>query len=380
MNTTYDYIYWRGDIPFSQCPVTEIDGLVFALLSNIEYITVFKEFNLEKGLSLKEVAAKFKENGEYDDLSKKTKFERQNLLLIQNLCSYKRYCGVKIFGYQRHFNKESYTQFSAISFLLDDETLVVAFRGTDASLVGWKEDFAMSFKECVGAQEDCLKYINRVGTANCKQIVICGHSKGGNLAVYSAIKTTVEIMNKIEYVFNFDGPGFNRKIFESGEFNKLGIEKITTIVPQSSMIGILMQHEEPISVIYSSNKTGIFQHYPLSWEVDFEGFKRLEGTDYLSKNFDKTSRLFLENMSEDEMSIFLDSVFKMFDENGAVTFRDVLVNPARTIKTFHQVHKEIPEEYKDILELLGKSIIKSSALICSQSLKKALIFDKKKSN
>jgi hypothetical protein len=380
MNTTYDYIYWRGDIPFSQCPANEIDGLIFALLSNIEYLSVMKEFNLDVKLSLKEISAKFRENGDYDDLSNKTKFERENLLLMQNLCSYKRYCDVKIFGYMRDFNKESYTQFSAISFLLNDGTLVAAFRGTDASLVGWKEDFAMSFKECVGAQEDCLNYLNRVCTVECKKIVTCGHSKGGNLAVYAAIKATEKIINKITHVYNFDGPGFNKKIFESVEFEKLGIEKITTIVPQSSMIGILMQHEEPINVIYSSNKTGIFQHYPLTWEVELDGFRRLECTDFLSKNFDETSRLFLENMSEKEMSVFLDSVFKMFDENGAVTFRDVMTNPAMTIKTLHQVHKEIPEEYKSVLELLGKSIIKSSAQIYSQQIKLRYFSKEEKSN
>ncbi len=378
MKTLYDYIYLRGNILFSKSPFTEIDGLIFALLSNIEYLTVYKKFNLYEKLSLKEVVDKFGENGEYDNLSHESKFVRQNLLLLKNLCSYKRYCDVKIFGYQRDFRKECYTQFSAIAFLLDDETLVISFRGTDASLVGWKEDFAMSFKERVGAQEDCLKYINELGIVDCKQIVTCGHSKGGNLAVYSAIKTTDEIKNKIKHVYNFDGPGFNKKIIESGQFEKLGIDKITTIVPQSSMIGILMQHEEPINVIYSSNKTGIFQHYPLTWEVDNNCLRRLGGTDFLSKNFDETSRLFLEKMSEEDMSIFIDSVFTIFDENGAVTFRDVMINPARTIRSLHQVHKEIPVEYKAILELLAKSIMKSSAQIYSQPVKKALLFNRRK--
>lgn len=376
MNTTYDFIYWRGDLLFSQFPFTEIDGLIFALLSNIEYLSVFKNFNLDKRYSLKEVVQQFKENGEYDNLSNKTKFVRQNLLLMQNLSNYKRYCDIKIFGYQRDFNKEKYTQFSAITFILDDNTLVISFRGTDASLVGWKEDFAMSFKESVGAQEDCIKYINVVGNVECKQIITCGHSKGGNLAVYSAIKTTDIILKKISHAYNFDGPGFNKKIIKTTEFAKLGINKITTIVPQSSMIGILMEHEEPINVIYSSSKTGIFQHYPLTWEVSTDKFKRLEKTDFLSKNFDETSRLFLENMNEEEMAVFLDCIFKMFDENGAVTFRDVMINPARTIKTLHQVHREIPDEYKAILELLGKSIIKSSAQIYSQPVKNSLIFEK----
>jgi hypothetical protein len=139
-----------------------------------------------------------------------------------------------------------------------------------------------------------------------------------------------------------------------------------------------MQHEEPINVVYSSNKTGIFQHYPLTWEVDNNCLRRLGGTDFLSKNFDETSRLFLEKMSEEDMSIFIDSVFTIFDENGAVTFRDVMINPARTIRSLHQVHKEIPVEYKAILELLAKSIMKSSAQIYSQPVKKALLFNRRK--
>jgi hypothetical protein len=380
MNTIYDYIYWRGDLSFSKCPLTEIDALIFALLSNIEYKSVFDKFDLDTTLTLKEVVTKFQANGEYNRLADKTKFVRQNLILMQNLCSFRRYCDVKVFAYQRDFRKESFTQFSAISFLLDNATLVIAYRGTDTSLVGWKEDFAMSFKKRVGAQEDSLNYLSSLATVNCKQIVTCGHSKGGNLAVYSAIKTSNEIMNKIIHVYNFDGPGFNKKILELKQYKKLGIEKITTIVPQSSMIGILMEHEEPISVIYSSNKTGIFQHYPLTWEVEGVRFRRLESTDYLSKNFNETSRLFLEGISEKEMSTFLDCVFKMFDENGAVTFRDVMTNPARTIKTLHQVRKEIPEEFKSILEILAKSIVKSSAETYTQPVKKVLLFERRKNN
>lgn len=375
MNTTYDYIYWRGDIPFSKVQLNEIDGLIFALLSNINFTTVFKDFDLDNQLSLTEVVKKLKATSVYDNLNTQTKFVRQNLILMQNLCNYKRFSDVKMFGYKKDFNKENSTQFSAISFLLDDETLVIAYQGTDTSLLGWKEDFAMSFKKIVGSQEESMDYINKVSSVQCNNIVTCGHSKGGNLAVYSAIKTKDKIMNKISHVYNFDGPGFNKNIIESKQFNKLGINKITTIVPQSSMIGILMQHEEPINVVYSSNKTGIFQHYPLTWEVEGNHFRRLESTDILSKNFDSTSRIFLENMSEMEMSKFLDCVFTMFDENGAITFKDIRSNPARTVKTIHKIHKEIPEEFKSILELLAKSIIKASKETYVEPLKKALSFE-----
>ncbi|MCK9192011.1 MAG: DUF2974 domain-containing protein [Sphaerochaetaceae bacterium] len=377
MNATYDYLYWRGDIPFSKMSFNEIDGLVFALLSNIEYSTVFKDLNVEEKISLTDVVEIFRDKNVFENLSNLSKFEKQNLVLIQDLCHCRRYSTAKLFGYQKDFRKECYTQFSAISFILDDDTVVASYRGTDCSLVGWKEDFAMSFKTEVGAQTDSVSYINFIGRANCKQLITCGHSKGGNLAVYSALKAKSDIQDKIAKVYNFDGPGFNKKVVRAEDFQKIGVDKIITIVPQSSIVGILMQHGEPINVVYSSNKTGIFQHYPLTWEVEPTHFRRLEGTDNLSKNFDETTRIFLENMNEEEMATFTDAIFEMFDKNGAITLRDVMRNPANTIKTMHQVHKEIPEEYRRILGLLGKAIIKASIQIADLPSKRKLFFERK---
>lgn len=360
MNTTYDYIHWRGDLPFSKCPLTEIDALIFALLSNIEYISIFETFDLSNQILLPDLVKKFENNKIYSRLNSLSKFERQNLKLLKELCIHKRYSTTKLFGYRRHFDEKNSIQFSAISFILEDESIVLSFRGTDSSLVGWKEDFAMSFKSITGAQRDSLDYLNDINKINPRMIITCGHSKGGNLAVYSALKASKNIKNKILKVYNFDGPGFNRKSVNSKEFKQLSIDKITTIVPQSSIVGILMLHEEPIQVVYSSNKTGIFQHYPLSWEVDITNFKRLEGTDNLSKNFDTTTRLFLESISDENMEKFTDALFEMFHEKGALTFKDVVTNPVLTISTMHDVHKKIPNEYKYFLEKLGKAMLKAS--------------------
>jgi hypothetical protein len=360
MNTTYDYINWRGDIPFSKCALNEIDALIFALLSNIEYISVFNQFSLDKQICLPEIVQQFENNGTFKNSNNLSKFEKQNLKLLKDLCKFQRFSTAKLFGYRRHFDEKNYIQFSAISFIIDDGSIVVSYRGTDSTLVGWKEDLAMSFKSIVGAQQDCLEYINDIEKIQSKKIITCGHSKGGNLAVYAALKASENLQVKISEVFNFDGPGFNKKCVLSGEFERLGVNKITTIVPQSSMVGILMKHEEPINVVYSSNKTGIFQHYPLSWEVCPNKFRRLECTDNLSKSFDETTRYFLESMSDEEMEKFTDALFEMFHENGALTFRDVLTNPGRTISTMHSVHQKIPEEYKFFLESLGKAMIKAS--------------------
>lgn len=377
MNTTYDYIHWRGDIPFSKCPLNEIDALIFALLSNIEYISIFKEFDLNRQILLTEIVKEFKNNGTYKNMDNLSKFEKQNLKLLSDLCEYKRFSTAKLFGYKRHFDEKNYIQFSAISFILEDNSVVLAFRGTDSSLVGWKEDFAMSFKSAVGSQQDCFNYINEIGKLGAKEFFTCGHSKGGNLAVYAALKASNNLQDKISKVFNFDGPGFNKKSVNSYEFEHLGINKITTIVPQSSMVGILMQHAEPINVVYSSNKTGIFQHYPLSWEVCPTHFRRLECTDSLSKNFNETTRYFLESMSDEEMEKFTDALFEMFHEKGALTFRDVVMNPGKTISTMHSVHQKIPEEYKSFLETLGKAMVKATMQVNKDSKRSSKSFANK---
>lgn len=373
MNSFYDYIYWRGDISMSNDSFNEIDAMIFSLLSYVNYLPIFPEFSINKSKTIKEIVLEFEKNNVFDEAENNLiEFEKECLYLLKLLSKSARYSEILVTAYSESFKIDRTIQFGAVTFILDDGTLVLSYRGTDNSIIGWKEDFAMSFDKTVGSQKYGLIYLNKVNKINNNNIILTGHSKGGNVAVYSGIKANNSIQRKIINIYNFDGPGFNSKTVTKEDYNNLGIEKIISLVPQSSIVGILLQHEEPYSVVYSSKKTGIFQHYPMSWEVDVKAFKRIEEFKNSSLYFDEAMHSFLEQMSEDELTLFVDTLFDTIQAGGAITLKDLLKNPAKTINSMRKFYIEIPNEIRKQIEKFIISFIKIGFQISAEGSKKQL--------
>jgi hypothetical protein len=360
LNTFYDYLYWRGDITFDQSPLNEIDTMIFSMLSYIDFSPVFSEFNLDTRYSMVEIEKILSAAGAFNNAEKMMDFDKECLSILQIVASTKRYSAMKVFGYYEYFKISKDTQFSAISYMLEDNSIVVAFRGTDTSLVGWKEDLAMSFCTKIGSQQKGVEYLNKISKVNDEPLYIAGHSKGGNVAIYAAIKSDESIQNRIVKVFNFDGPGFNKKAVSKEEYDILGVEKIVTIIPQASVVGILLQHEEPFSIAYSSKKTGIFQHYPTTWEVDVTGFKRVEGIKNESQYFDETIHTFLDGLSEKELEFFVDTIFNSLQAGGAVTLLDLSKTRGKAFTAIRKYYLETPKETRKQVEAVLKSFFKVS--------------------
>lgn len=163
-------------------------------------------------------------------------------------------------------------QFSAVTYYLDDKTAYIAYRGTDSTFVGWKEDFNMAYISPIPSQEEGVKYLNAVAgkISKVNKLRVGGHSKGGNIAVYSAVKCRPSVQERIITVFNHDGPGFKDNLFVSSEFSRIK-DRIHTTMPEAALIGMLLQHHEDYLVIKSS-RHGIMQHDSFTWNVENDGF------------------------------------------------------------------------------------------------------------
>ena len=163
---------------------------------------------------------------------------------------------------------EQEKQFSAITVHLPNDYIYVAFRGTDNTIVGWREDLNMCFSDTVPSQIDAVNYLNSIAkkydNENLK-IFVGGHSKGGNLAIYAAAFCDLKFQEKIVTVYNNDGPGFSENIVDTEEYRRI-LPKIQTFMPQTSIIGRLLNHKEKI-IILESTQTGIMQHDLYSWQV-----------------------------------------------------------------------------------------------------------------
>ena len=264
-----------------------------------------------------------------------------------------RFGGCKMVLYRDQFAPEEETQFAAMTFLLPDDTAFVAFRGTDRSLVGWKEDFNMAFQEAVPAQLLAQDYVREVAAEYVMPLRLGGHSKGGNLAVFAAARSTPDIQQRILEVYNNDGPGFTDYLMGDPGYLAM-VPRIKTYVPQSSVIGMLLEHEEPYTII-KSNQVSVLQHDPYSWEVMGPNFVPMQSITADSQFVNQTIKAWIASMDTQERNRLVDALFGLLGTGGIDKALDIF-HP-RNIRTYIKTLGNDPEtrqilsaEFQNLME------------------------------
>ena len=312
MANMFDYLSWRGDLPFSKCPVNPVDALILSTIAYTQFGGLITDDPLHPVFLHKAVEAFFA----LPEPEQKIRVKR-DLDLLLAVAESPRFRNVGLCFYRDEFLPEEESQFAAMTFLLDDGSAFLAFRGTDYSLAGWKEDFNMSFLETVPAQRKAVTYAEEFCEHFGGRVYFGGHSKGGNLAVFAAAKSSPEIRSRIRTVYNLDGPGFGQHMMGDPGYLAV-VPKIETYIPQSSIIGMLLEHEEPYTVI-RSRQVGILQHDPYSWDLMADRF--LEASDLTPDNkfLDRTIKNWLAGMTSEQRSEFVDTVYELLSTGGAKT-------------------------------------------------------------
>lgn len=264
MANIIDYVHWRGDIPFYQVPLGEVDALILSYLAYLPFDGLVSSRLEEADVLLRDAARELLLRAQREELPLAFS-QKDDKRLLAAIIESRRFGDMRLCGFVNRFDKEREEQFSAVVFLPPDGPAVISLRGTDRTVVGWKEDFNMSYAGEVPAQRTALLYTQRVVSALDTPVVLCGHSKGGNLAAYAAIFSGESTQERIVCVYNFDGPGFNEEVIASPEFGRIDM-RIHVFVPQSSMVGILMWHSEPFTIV-KSESVSVFQHLPYHWQV-----------------------------------------------------------------------------------------------------------------
>jgi hypothetical protein len=231
MQNMMDYLEWRGDLTFEQDGFNEVDNLIMSSLAYLEFDgIVSSEVNLN-AVSLSDIE---KQNSSRIDafvqLSHNPFFKRLPELFHKAAQS-QRYRDVKLSGYVNEINQKQSEQFSAVVFSINSGLHFIAFRGTDDTIVGWKEDFQMSFRDVVPAQKQAVAYLNRVCPQLEGKLYAGGHSKGGNLAVYAAAYADRETSDRLIAIYNDDGPGFQSKVIQSTGYRRI-LGRICTLLPR----------------------------------------------------------------------------------------------------------------------------------------------------
>ena len=352
MGTINDYLDWRGDLSFRESPLNEVDSLIFSMISYLDYQGMVTESHAESGISIKAVAnSLFSRNPDPSKLAMGVLIPKEIALTLKKLKETRRFRHVLIKAFVNMIDLEREIQFSAVTFLLDDGTAVVTYRGTDDTLVGWKEDMNMTFLPVVPSQEEAVQYLHRAAEAHSGDLVCAGHSKGGNLAVYAAVHSDKAIRRRIKAVYSNDGPGFSRYLMDDPAYIEMR-PVIHSLVPQSSVVGILLEHDENYIVVKSRERTGFLQHNGLSWEVMGNSFVHLKKISAESRRTDRTVNQWIREMTPEQREEFSEAVYQLFSVDGVTTLTDLVAVRKNWLAHSKKLDPKVHETVQKMLSAL----------------------------
>lgn len=282
--------------------------------------------------------------------------------LFQTCAQSPRFAGVRLGAVVEHVNRGEQTQFAAATFQLPDGrsrrnptrkgTLVISFRGTDDSFIGWKEDFNMSFQYPVPAQRAASAYLDTVARLWAGPIILTGHSKGGNLAVYAAMNADAKVQRRIQHVYSLDGPGFPQEIVTSPAYRAIQ-PKVTKIVPSSSIVGMIFETPEPCRVV-ASDSDGIMQHSSHTWLVNGDQFVTEPDLSSSSQLFNERLNQWVVSLTPEQRERAVDALFRVLHANGATRLSDLMGNLPAAIPSMLGAYVGLtPEDRRHLTEALA---------------------------
>lgn len=327
MANLLDYLQWRGDLSFETAPFNEIDSLIFCQLAYLNLDGLIIPDREAEPISIPLLADMFANASDHESrLRLGPLISPQTNDLLPAMADCRRYADTSLSCYVDRVDADAQVQFSALYFHIGNGEDYIAFRGTDDTVVGWKEDFWMSV-DTVPAQLEAVEYIRSVAGKSTAPLHIGGHSKGGNLAVYGAAFCPEKIRERIVAVYNNDGPGFEGAVLSDPAYKGM-IDRIKTFVPQSSVVGMLLGHEEPYTVVHSVQK-GLLQHDAFSWQVRRDGFVQLDRVTDGSRFIDHTLKDWIAGMSSEQRGKFIDAAFGLLEANDISTLSELSADRLR---------------------------------------------------
>ena len=347
MGNIMDYIEWRGDLPFTQSEFNDVDNLILACFSYVN-LDGIQEAASQNGIELKALTEKFLQLHTEKELKEDKSFIRFAPFMMLEMAKTERFGQCVIRNYVNEIVAEEAQQFSAVEICLSDGTSYISFRGTDDTIVGWKEDFNLS-TGVVPAQERAVEYLRRIAGSLQEMVRVGGHSKGGNLAVYGAVMCK-EIHPWILQVYSNDGPGFSREFLELPETEAL-LPKVTRIIPEYSIIGTLLEHSKEPVLVASSNK-GLLQHDGFSWEVSGNHFASKEQLSSRAETFVSILHKCIDGMDVEQKKVLIEDLFSTIEASGSENLSEI---QAGGLKSFTAMLKRIesfaPESREMVQEL-----------------------------
>ena len=348
MGNIMDYISWRGDLSFEQSQFNEVDNLILACFSyvNLDGISAVTE---QKGIRLKKLTKEFMKLHTMKELEADKSFIRLAPFMMMEMAKSVRFGKCVVRNYVNDIVTEAEQQFAAMEIVLEDGTSYVSFRGTDDTIIGWKEDFNLS-TGVVPAQKRAIEYLQKISEHTDGMLRVGGHSKGGNLAIYGSVMCK-SAHEKILEIYSNDGPGFSREFQELPEMKEM-MPKIIRIIPEYSIIGTLLEHEKEPVIVASSSK-GLLQHDGFSWEVQGPALVRRDSLNKTALRFIEILHKWIDGMDTEQKRLLIEDLFATLQASGYENLSEVQSGGLKSLAAMvKRVERFAPESRGMMQELL----------------------------
>ena len=341
---TYDSIY---DRPFNELDVLALTELTYLPFGHIvpQGDTTGIQVRLSDAMEL---------------IDRTTDFivSNQHLQLVDELASSKRFKNIKLLNYVDEYDPDVQKQFAAMTYRLSLDTYLVVFRGTDDTLIGWKEDFHMTYMDHVPAQKRAASYLQHVMKEFPKgRFMVAGHSKGGNLAAYACTYLPDYLFERVDAIYCYDAPGLNKAIIETEGYQRVA-HLIHRFVPQGSIVGMMLEVPEPATIVKSRAFGGFAQHDAFTWMVEKDTFVTLDQTSPDSQQTDETLKQWVREVPDSQLKKFFDTFFGLFLDAGITSINDLMdLKNFSKIKEIFQNAQDLDPTEREMLERLAKQLI-----------------------
>ncbi|RSI43738.1 DUF2974 domain-containing protein [Streptococcus cristatus] len=351
MGIIFDYLDQVAYDSIYDTPLNELDML---MLTEITYLPfdqiVSDQMSPDCTCRLFEAAEKVTQ-----DLSMLV--TKNRLKLLEKAASSTRFKNIKLMGYVNDIDPDVQKQFAAMIFKIKPDSYVLTFRGTDDSIIGWKEDFHMTYMDQVPAQKTAVNYLRKAMDALPGQFILTGHSKGGNLASYAASQIEPEYQERIQSIYSYDAPGLNHSVITSQGYQTIS-DKIKRYIPQGSIVGMMLETPKQAQIVKSTAIGGLAQHDTFSWQISDQTFVLLDNLNPDSLQVDKTLKNWVDSVSDEELKDFFDLFFGLILDAGISSINDLtkLENFNKILAVFENANA-LTDQEREMLTRLAKLLV-----------------------
>ncbi|MDE5892604.1 MAG: DUF2974 domain-containing protein [Acetatifactor sp.] len=368
--TIIDYLKEYADVSLKDEPMNDVDSLVLCQFSYLKFDGLVPPVT-EKGRSVS--LQQLYEHPDYEKLYGDERYEKENRALFEAMRKCVRFRNLRLNCYINIIETKAdlETQFSAVTFLLEDGSMYVAYRGTDETIVGWKEDFNMAFLSPVPGQEYAVKYLHMVTQRLPHDFYIGGHSKGGNLAVYAAMNCEPQVRDRIIKIYSMDGPGFRPEVLEGCDFEQIE-ERTCKILPHSSLVGMLFEKDIRYQVV-ESRTFGLAQHNPFTWLVKDGHFVTVSDIYETRRFVDNTLNEWILSLDEQSLRTFVDTLFQILSASESDNLIDFTANLKRSMSGMLGAMKDLDENTQKALKQTMKALFEIAGLRIKQEFNARIV-------